>query len=843
LRTRDERNGYFYTPAPALVPASPRTVEALGEVQFARQLEGGLLLEGETLAGTPVQVALRICGSPPALRCTLSSPLLGTAPGADRASVGRRRLARPLPACEVTISASGGRAEISSGALVASAELSPFKLVVRAGDLVLAQDRSTDDPNGRLVVLPLGLTRLRGGPSDAAFHETFFAEPDEHFWGFGEKFTSMDKRGQLISCWNHDALGCTDERSYKNVPFFISSRGYAAFVDTTGLVEFDMCHFANGSWSVVVADSVLDYYLLFGGPEQCLTQYQQLVGGPEVPPAWSFGTWLSTGFSTDSEERTRRRLAEVERHQFPCDVLHLDTYWQRFGQWSDLAWDDEAFPDPVRLLADIHAAGLHASLWINPYIGVESPAFGLGEAKGYFLRGPDGSAWTGELWGDYHPAVAIVDMTNPEAVSWWAGMLEKRLAEGADAFKTDFGEAIPADTTAHDGTRGAMLHNAYPLLYNDVVMAVMRSKGLQRPVVWARSTWAGGQRHPVQWSGDSNSTWQDLAATLRAGLSMAMSGHHFWSHDIGGFHGEPSVELFVRWAQFGLLSPFSRFHGVTARMPWDFGPEALAAIRHVADVRARLFPYIYALAWCSAISGTPIMRPMVLDHPRSADAQAADMQYLLGTDLLVAPCYRPGGQRPVWFPPGRWVHYASGEAVDGPRWEDVSVPLGQAPLWVRAGALLPTLRPRLHIGERPPACEELVVVLASGTVALQLGGSTAGAASSTFAATTSGVGQAPRTSGDGACAGLGANEPRPSTPAGLALCAPLVAHDGPAGAEILSQARIEMKSGTLHLSGPAELAGVPVVVVGAGELQVTASFEGRPLPLRKARTLAGAWEP
>jgi len=208
---------------------------------------------------------------------------------------------------------------------------------------------------------------------------------------------------------------------------------------------------------------------------------------------------VSSGFARDDADGVRDKVAALEAHDFPCDVLHLDTYWQRFGRWSDMQWDAEMFPDPEKLLADIHEAGLRVSLWINPYIGTESPVFEEGAASGYFLRALDGSAWVGSLWGDYHPHVAVVDFTNPAATAWWSELVRPRLGEGADVLKTDFGEAIPTDVVAYDGTTGERLHNHYALLYNDAAVAAMRAAGIERPVVWARSTWAGGQRHVAQW--------------------------------------------------------------------------------------------------------------------------------------------------------------------------------------------------------------------------------------------------------------------------------------------------------------------------------------------------------
>ena len=594
-------------------------------------------------------------------------------------------------------------------------ELGPVRVSVHMSGLCLEEDRATEDASGRVVALPLGFTRLASGA--LAYHDSFVADPDEHFWGLGERFTSFDKRGQLISCWNYDALGTQSSQSYKNVPFMLSSRGYGCFVDTTANVHFDCCHSSQAFWSVVVPDEELDYYLVFGSPKACLGQYQELVGGPDLPPAWALGTWVSTGCLPASQDDVRALADRLDAEDVPCDVLHLDAYWQTFGCWSDLRWDPERFPDPTCLLSDITSAGLRPCLWINPYLGAGSPDFAVADEAGYFLKRPDGSSYVGDLWGGYHPAVAVIDITNPGARAWWGAQLAERIAEGAAVFKTDFGEAIPVDVVAYSGLSGLRLHNAYCLLYNDFVTSVMRQAGIEHPVVWARSSWAGGQRHVGQWAGDPNSTWRDLASTLRAGLSMALSGHAFWSHDIGGFHGRPEIELYVRWAQFGMLSPLSRFHGTTSRAPVGLRHEALATVRAVSKLRYALHPYLYAAAAESVRSAAPIMRPMVYDFPEHPEAQVADLQYLLG--------HRPARRSPVpprWAPPGvvpagRMAALPGWPDGAGPGFREVALPLEHAPLWVRGGSAILLADPGRRIDDGRYARLTLALVLAqSGTL-------------------------------------------------------------------------------------------------------------------------------
>lgn len=699
LHPRD--HAAFVAPLPPLTPAGPGALDPLADATVVHAGTDGATLDVRTTAGRTGTLRLRPATGN-SVRLTLRMTGVTTAP---RTSV----VTTPTGA-GCTTEQSPDTLTLHLDALTLEVRLAPLamKLTDRHGRS-LSQATDVRDPNGLLTVLPLGVTELDDGR--LAHHDSWTTEPDEHFYGLGERFTGLDLRGQRVDCWVEDAQGCTGTRSYKAVPFLISSRGYAVLVDTTTAVSFDLARSNTGAWSVTVPDEVLDYYLITGTPAECLAAYRDLTGPALLPPTWAFGPWISGGFRQDSADDVRERARRIREHRFPCDVLHLDTYWQPHGSWSDMRWDTEAFPDPRGLVEDLAGEGFHVSLWMNPHIGVDSPYYTEADRNGWFLRTASGATWIGQIWGGTHPDTALLDLTHPGAVDWFRARVRQALASGASVLKTDFGEAVPADAVAHNGMTGDRLHNLYPLLYNDLVAEVTRETTAEgHGLTWGRSTWTGGQRHGAKWTGDPEASWQDLAATLRAGLSLSLTGHPFWSHDIGGFHGTPDAELFVRWAQFGLLSPLSRFHGMTSRLPWDFGEEAYTAVLHAARLRMSLLPYVCTAAAESVRTGEPIARPMPLDHPDRPDAHAADLQYLLGPDLLVAPLYAPGGRRQVWFPPGEWLPYGGDVPVTGPAWQRVEVPLASAPLWLRTGTLLLTAPPADRAGSGP--FEEVTAVWA-----------------------------------------------------------------------------------------------------------------------------------
>ncbi|GAA0377267.1 alpha-xylosidase [Acrocarpospora corrugata] len=599
------------------------------------------------------------------------------------------------------VTADESRVVLNAGGLRVEIRLNPWNMrfVDESGKVLAEQDPGRPDISGRLRTLPFGRSTVDGTP--VAYHETFLVPADEAFGGFGESFTPVDKRGQRPLMWNFDAFGAESQRAYKNVPFYLSSRGYGILVDSGMPVEFDMCQSTHSDVQIVVPDDLIDYYVLAGPtPERVLERFGWLTGKPVLPPKWAFGAWISSGFFRDSQERVLERARTIRTKGIPCDVLHLDTFWQTEGHWSDLRWDPVAFPDPAGMLAELAGQGFHVCLWMNPYISHLSPAFAEAADAGYFLKKRDGEAYVADVWHGSYPASGIVDFTNPDAAAWFRGLLKPLLEQGVAAFKTDFAEGVPADSVAFNGMTGVELHNVYTLLFNDLVADVTREVA-GHGMVWARSSYLGGQRHPAQWSGDVDATYPAMGSTIRGGLSHGLSGIPFWSHDAGGFTGTPTPDLYIRWSQFGALSPLVRFHGTSSREPWEFPEHAENGAIDALRLRYRLMPYIYSAAVVAAETGAPMMRALCVDYPDDPVAWQADLEYLFGKDLLVAPMISADGTRSVYLPAGSWVDYWTGEILTGGRYLTVSPHLDRIPLYVRYGALIPTTTPGDTVAEDP----------------------------------------------------------------------------------------------------------------------------------------------
>ena len=540
---------------------------------------------------------------------------------------------------------------------------------------------------------------LAGGGPYHYMSQQFSLGVGELVYGLGERFGPLVKNGQSIDMWNADG-GTSSEQAYKNIPFYVTNRGYGVLVDHPGHVSFEVGSEAVESVQFSVRGEHLQYYVIAGDdPAGVLERYTALTGRPPEVPAWSWGLWLSTSFTTRYDEATITGFIDgMEERGLPLSVFHFDCFWMREFSWCDFEWDARVFPDPEGMLARLHDRGLKVCLWINPYIAQRSALFEEGKRRGYLVRRADGSVWQ---WDRWQAGMGLVDFTNPEATAWYQGKLRTLLAQGVDAFKTDFGERIPLDVVWHDGSDPERMHNWYTQLYNQSVAAVLEEHSPGGAVVFARSATVGGHRFPVHWGGDSTSTFVSMAESLRGGLSLAFGGFAYWSHDIGGFEGSPDPAVFKRWLAFGLLSSHSRLHGSDSyRVPWAFDEEAVEVTRVFSRLKLSLLPYLMRAGRQAHESGLPVMRPMPLAYPDDPAAAYLDRQYLLGDDLLVAPVFDATGEVDVYLPAGTWTPLLGGTPVTGPVWRRERHGFDSLPLYARAGAVLPRTAGADHADRR-----------------------------------------------------------------------------------------------------------------------------------------------
>ena len=541
-----------------------------------------------------------------------------------------------------------------------------------------------------------GITTTGLAPSPTYVHTQLALGVGELVYGLGERFGPLVKNGQTIDIWNADG-GTSSEQSYKNVPFYLTNRGYGVLVNHAGHVSFEVGSEAVEQVQFSVAGESLEYFVIAGPtPAEVLDRYTRLTGRPALVPEWSYGLWLSTSFTTDYDEATVNAFIDgMAERDIPLSVFHFDCFWMREFHWTDFEWDPAVFPDPEGMLARLHDRGLRVSAWLNPYIAQRSKLFREGVEGGYLVRRPDGTVWQWDLW---QAGMALVDFTNPDATRWFQGHLRRLLAQGVDAIKTDFGERVPVGLAWHDGSDPEAMHHRYTELYNRAVFDVLEEvRGPGEAVLFARSATAGGQSMPVHWGGDNSSSFTSMAESLRGGLSLAMSGFGYWSHDIGGFEGDPDAAVFKRWLAFGLLSSHSRLHGSTSyRVPWAFddgteapGQSAVEVTRAFAKLKRSLTPYLVAAGEEAHRTGRPIMRPMQLEFPGDPAVAHLDRQYLLGPSLLVAPVFSAAGDVEYYLPHGRWTNWFTREVVEGGGWRREVHGFDTLPLWVREGAVIP----------------------------------------------------------------------------------------------------------------------------------------------------------
>ncbi len=574
----------------------------------------------------------------------------------------------------------------------------PFKITVYyKGELLTKQHVTDTNVDNMCKVLPIGFVTDDDGKV-LSVHETMYMFSSESFYGFGERFVGFDKRGQRFSCWQSDALSTNSSESYKNHPFFVSSRRYGMFFNNFTKIDFDMGYGSGVSYSATVHDDVLDY-VVFAEQDykSILRAYLSQLG--EVPrlPKWAFGLWMSR-CSYETREEVEQVIATAKQRGHKIDVIHIDN-WQRKDRIGSWVWDEERFPDPVGFIKKLHEDGVKISLWNWPYISELSPLFDGFSQRNFFIKDESGAPILFPPMATVDWKVACFDFTNPDMVTWYHEAIKEACFGMVDVIKTDFSDAVPAEAVYHDGTKGVSGHNKIPLLYAKTVydtLAEIKAEHGGVPMLWGRSGYAGSHTVPAAWAGDSATALNDHACILRGGLSGAISGIPFWGFDMGGFYNTdnegyecfPSDEEYIRSCMFGFFAPLSRCHGKTMREPWEYTPETEEIFKRYNVIRHRLMPYLYSASVQSAEQYIPLMRPLIMEFEQDLIAPHIDRQYMLGESLLVAPVFDEPTLN-VYLPQGVWHELTTGKTLNGGGYITLTPKIDEIPVFVRENSVLP----------------------------------------------------------------------------------------------------------------------------------------------------------
>jgi alpha-D-xyloside xylohydrolase len=588
----------------------------------------------------------------------------------------------------------------------------------------MLQARVIMNPDGVQGAMLLEITPgKKGPPIDWEF--SFSVHEKDHFYGFGEKFNALDMRGRVTRILNKDKHAGDsddpaffDDRSYKAVPFFMSSRGYGVWLDDPAVSYFDMDSKGQGKWTLHVKSERLRLYF-FAGPRlaDILARYTHFSGRPPLWPAWVFAPWKSRDVHMDrtafEEDIFRQRELDI-----PGSVIVIDSPWETC--YNDFRFNEKQFKNPEQMLQLAHDNGYKVVLWITPMVNtvniMDMIGIGAGQCRNFdpieknsgFVLDDSGHTALVDWWKGRG---AMIDFTNPNAASYWTGKIKDLIAMGADGFKVDDGESqFAIKGVYHDGSPGYSMQNYYAVLYHKFTYQAIEESLKGDGVVFARAGAAGTQQYGIPWAGDNFADFSSLGlpSVVIAGQSAAMSGYSVWGHDIGGYITRPhrglegeytgerqTLELFMRWTQFGALSPVMQMHTTSNKGAWDFGLDALSNYIKYAKLHTQLYPYLHALNLEASRTGMPMMRPLPLAYQNQAQAHEQRYEYLLGPDLLAAPVVTEGAlARDVYFPAGEaWVdfYHEYGKEYEGGSVQTVPAPLDEMPLFARKGAVIPML--------------------------------------------------------------------------------------------------------------------------------------------------------
>ncbi|MBD3240301.1 MAG: DUF4968 domain-containing protein [Chitinivibrionales bacterium] len=539
------------------------------------------------------------------------------------------------------------------------------------------------------------------------------ARADEDFFGLGEKITPLGRRGYLLENWNSDDPSTMVEgrpRMYDSFPFMIgidttTGRCWGYFLDSPYRSTFII---GRNEWdrvAVSLQHSELDIYFITGDHiAELLEEYTALTGRHAMPPLWTLG-YHQCRWSYMSTDNVRDITSNLRSRRIPCDGIWFDIdYMDGFRVFT---FDNDRFADVVDLTTQLKQQGFRCVAIVDPGVKVDEPGvydvYDEGVREGHFIRTPGGEVYHGKVWPG---GTAFPDFTDPKARAWWGSLHRRYYEAGIDAFWNDMNEpadhagsdnTMPSENMCRDGVSMAEVHNVYGLLEakSTVEDGMLALRPNDRPFVLTRAAHAGTQKYAAKWGGDNRSTWTDLKNSVVQLVNMGLSGLGFYGCDVGGFGGNCTPELLVRWTQLGAFYPFFRNHsaiGTRNQEPWTFGPEVEQACREAIERRYHLLPCFYQLFHEMHTTGAPVARPLFWHYPTDRRTYSCIDQFMLGRYLVVAPIVERGARsRLVYLPDGDWYHYETGERYTGNRECVVEAPLDSTPLFVRAGSVLPVM--------------------------------------------------------------------------------------------------------------------------------------------------------
>jgi alpha-glucosidase len=640
------------------------------------------------------------------------SPELAASPGGDPID-GRDRLdLSGFPGAPVAVSETEAAIRIESEHIALDVWRTPLRLCwtlrerPNQSNGPILEDRST--------------SAYQFSPAGHGFIHALNRHPAERYYGFGEKSGNADKHGRRLRMGATDALGYDAETSdplYKHIPFYLTVRpdqdgaAIGLFYDNLARGAFDLgqeIDAYHGPYRTFEAeDGDLDLYVIFGpAVRDVVARFTALTGRTAFPPRWSLSYSGSTMQYTDAPDATARLggfLDLLAEHRIPCQSFHMSSGYTLIGDRRYVfTWNRDRFPDPKVLVARFAEAGIRLIANIKPALLTDHPRFAEAEAfQGFVGDSEDASRpHIAQFWGG---EAAYLDFTNPYTSDWWSRQVTEQLLEhGIAGTWNDNNEFEIWD----DGARADLNGRGAPMACLRPVQSalMMRASRLaqlahapeKRPFLVSRSGGAGMQRYVQTWTGDNRTDWKTLRYNLRMGHGLSLSGLFNFGHDVGGFAGpKPEPELFMRWIEQGIYWPRFSIHSWkndgSANEPWMY-PELLPMVRTALEWRERLVPLLYTLLWRAHTHHEPVLRPLFYDFPKASGAYEETDSFLVGPDLLVAPIVEPGTtRRKVWLPdaPGGWFDLRTGARYRGGRSIAADAPLGAAPAFIQAGAILP----------------------------------------------------------------------------------------------------------------------------------------------------------